>query len=124
MAFLAQGVYDNGLSHITSSVTRMVICSQEPTTYAQANATYYLGQKTSYSVGSPAAGSPNGRQVTAPSVTDGSTVNSGTASAWALVSGSELIAAGPLANPQTVTPGNPWTTPSFTIRIPAAVVAS
>lgn len=39
-------VLDNGLSEISGNVTRMVACSAEPTTFAEANATYALADVT------------------------------------------------------------------------------
>ena len=63
MAFLNDHVYDNGLSYLDTATLTLHVCSQEPTTYAQATSTYTLAN-SAISVGAPAAGSPNGRQVT------------------------------------------------------------
>lgn len=39
-------VLDNGLNEIKNNVTRMIACSAEPTTFAEANATYALADVT------------------------------------------------------------------------------
>ena len=120
MAFLGTNVYDQGLNYLDTNGTRLDICSQEPTTYAEATSTYTLGNKTSLNIGAPGAGSPDGRQVTVPSISDGTVTATGTATHWAITNGSnELLAAGPLGSSQAVTNGNPFTLTSFTIRIPA-----
>lgn len=120
MAYLGTNVYDQGLNYLDTNGTRLDICSQEPTTYAAATSTYTLGNKTSYNVGAPAAGSPNGRAVTCPAITDGTVTATGTASHWAITNASnELLAAGPLSASQAVTSGNTFTLAQFTIRIPA-----
>ena len=53
MATLANAVFDNGLSTLTTNGTRIDICSTEPTTYAEATTTYTLGNST-ITTGSPA----------------------------------------------------------------------
>lgn len=120
-AFLNDRVYDNGLSALTSETTQLVICSTQPTTYTEAFTTYKLGTKTSPTVGSPGAGSPNGRQVTVSAITDGSISASGTANSLALIdtSNSRLLTSQLLSSTQAVTSGNPFTLTSFTVRIPA-----
>ena len=123
MTVLAQTVFDAGLQLITTNANKIVICSQEPATYTEANSTYKLGEKTSVTVGSPSAGSPDGRQVTVPAVTSGTVTTSGTATHHALVDtvNSVLYAAKSLSASQAVTSGgNTFSTSSYTIRIPAA----
>lgn len=121
MGSLGTNVYDQGLNYLDTNGTRLDICSQEPTTYAQATSTYTLGNKTALNIGAPAAGSPDGRQVTVPAITDGSVTATGTATHWAITNptGSELLATGALSASQAVTSGNPFTLTSFTVRIPA-----
>jgi hypothetical protein len=120
-AFLHDNVLDNGLSYLTTNGNSLLICSGSvPTTYSAAN-TATLGSKTSPTVGSPAAGSPDGRQVTISAITDGTISTGGTAAVWALVDvgNSRLLAANTLSSSVAVTTGQ-FSLASFTIRIPAA----
>lgn len=119
MAFLANAVFDSGLSYITSNGSRIDITSTEATTYAEATSTLTLGNSTSLSVGSPADRSGGGREVTAASITDGSVTGTGTAAFYAITDGSSvLIATGALTDSQAVTSGNSFTLSAFTIGIP------
>ena len=119
MAFLANAVFDSGLSYITSNGSRIDITSTEATTYAEATSTLTLGNSTSLSVGSPADRSGGGREVTAASITDGSVTGTGTAAFYAITDGaSVLIATGALTASQAVTSGNSFTLSSFTVGIP------
>ena len=119
MAFLANAVFDSGLSYITSNGSRIDITSTEATTYAEATSTLTLGNSTSLSVGSPADRSGGGREVTAASITDGSVTGTGTAAFYAITDGSSvLIATGALTASQAVTSGNSFTLSSFTVGIP------
>ncbi len=121
MAYLNDNVMDSGLSYLQTNGTRLDICSSEPTTYAQATSTYSLGNKTSLSIGAPAAGSPNGRQVTVAAISGASVSGTGTAAYWAITNGSNtLLATGALSASQAVTSGNTWSLASFTVRIAAA----
>jgi len=122
MAFLANAVFDSGLSYITSNGSRIDITSTEATTYAEATSTLTLGNSTSLSVGSPADRSGGGREVTAASITDGSVTGTGTAAFYAITDGSSvLIATGALTASQAVTSGNSFTLSSFTVGIPDPV---
>ena len=47
MPFLSDDVLDGGLDVLDTATTTLHICSQEPTTLAEANSTYTLGNKTS-----------------------------------------------------------------------------
>ena len=124
MAFLNDHVYDNGLSYLDTATLTLHVCSQEPTTYAQATSTYTLAN-SAISVGAPAAGSPNGRQVTVAAITGGTVTGTGTGTHWAIVdaSASRLVATNALASPQALTAGNTFDQAAFTIRIPQAVSA-
>ena len=120
MVFLADNVMDSGLSYLTSVGNRIDICSQEPTTYAEATSTFTLGNKTSATVGSPTNGDSSGRKVVITAITDGSVTGTDTATHWALVSstGSELLATQSLSSSQAVTSGNTFTLPAIDITIP------
>lgn len=120
MAFLADRVYDNGLTVLDTEANRLDITTQEATTYAEATTTYTLGNKTSLSIGSPGARSGGGREVTVAAITDGTVTGTNTAVYYAVsdTSNTRLLAAGPLSASQAVTSGNTFTLSSFKIGIP------
>ena len=118
MATLANAVFDNGLSTLTSNGTRIDICSTEPTTYAEATSTYTLGNDT-ITIGSPADRTGGGREVTVGAVTTASVTGNGTAAFYAITNGTDtLLATGSLNTSQAVTSGNTFSLGSFTIGIP------
>lgn len=123
MAFLNDYVLDAALSKLDTEASHLYICSQEPTTFAQANSTYALGVKASLSVGAPADRSPNGRKVTVAAITDGSVTGTGTATHWAIVdtTNSRLLATNSLTASQAVTSGNTFTLAALDIGLPDAV---
>ena len=122
MAFIADRVLDFGLNILSTEANRLDICSSEPTTYAAATSTASLGNKTSLSVGAPAARTPDGRRVTVAQITDGTVSGTGTATHYAIVDtvNSRLLATGSLAFSQAVTSGNTFTLAAFDIGIPGA----
>ncbi len=91
MAYLNDEIFDQGLDWADTNGTRIDICSQEPTTYAQATSTYTLGNKTGLNTGATQNGDTDGRKVTVPAITDGSVTSTGTASHWALTDGSSRV---------------------------------
>lgn len=132
MPLLADRVYDNGLTVLDTEANAVYICSAEPTTYTAATAAnngttqFALGAATGGAftgIGAPAAGTPNGRQVTVNAITAGTVTATGTASHYAIVDtvNSRLLATAALTATQAVTSGNTFTLTSFTVRIPAAV---
>lgn len=125
MAFISDLILDLPLTYIQTDGDRLYICSQEPTTFTEATATYDLGVKTALSIGAPGNGTPNGRKVTVAAITDGSVTDTGTATHWAIVDfgDSELMITGQLAASQAVTSGNTFTLAAFDIRFPDAVNA-
>ena len=120
MSFLHDDVMDDGLDVLDTLADRLDICSQEPTTYAEATSTYTLGNKTSLSIGAPEDRSGGGRKVAVAAITDGSVTGTGTASHWAItdVSESKLLATGALSSSESVTSGNTFTLNAFDIGIP------
>lgn len=122
-ASLEDRVLDLGLNVLDLESTHIILCSSEPTTYAQATTTFLLGFKNfgaGAAFGSPAAGSPNGRKVSSVAVTDGTITTSGTASWWAVTdnTNSRFHAHGTISAAQVVTSGNTFSLTSFDIRIP------
>jgi len=118
-AFLADNVFDKGLEYIDTYVDELHICSQVPTTYAEAITTYSLGSKASPTIGTP-VDATSGRKVVVSAITDGAVDATNTATHFALVytGGTELVVTQELASPQAVTDGNPFTTTEFEINIP------
>lgn len=120
MASLGNRVFDYGLDALDSDADRLDICSQEPTTYAEATSTYTLGNKTSPTIGSPADRAGGGREVTVSAINDGSVTGTDTATHYAITDtvNSRLLATGSLSSSQSVTSGNTFTLTEFDIGIP------
>ena len=118
MPFLNDEVFDQGLDYADTNGTRIDICSQEPTTYAEATSTYTLGNKTGLNTGATQNGATDGRRVIVPAIADGSVTGTGTATHWALTDGSAvLIATGALSASQAVTSGNTFTLDAISLTI-------
>ena len=120
MATLNNRVFDNGLTVLDTEANKLLITSQEATTYAEGNSTYALGNSTSLSVAAPADRTGGGREVTAAAISDGSVTGNGTATHYAIVDtvNSRLLATGSLTASQVVSSGNTFSLGSFTIGIP------
>lgn len=120
MATIADYVYDAALAKLDTEANRLDICSQEPTTYAQATSTYTLGNKTSISVGVPGDRAGGGREVEVAAITDGEVTATGTATHYAITDtgNSRLLVTGSLSASQAVTDGNTFTTGAFKVGIP------
>ena len=120
MATLNNRVFDSGLSVLDTEANKIVITSQEATTFTNANATYALGNSTSLSIAAPSDRSGGGREVVVAAITDGSITATGTATHYAIVDtvNSRLLATSTLSASQSVTSGNTFTLASFTIGIP------
>lgn len=121
MAYMHDACYDAGLDEIRTNATALYICSQEPTTRTQAVTTYALGSKTSPTIAVPSDKSGGGRECVVSAISDGSCSASGTATHWALVDGTRLLATNTLTSPQAVTNGNPFTLASFPFSFNDAV---
>jgi hypothetical protein len=122
MPFIADRVLDLGLNVLDTEANRLDICSSEPAAYAAATGSASLGNKTSLSIGAPAARAPSGRRVTIAAITDGIVTATGTATHWAITdtANSRLLATGSLSASQVVTNGNTFTLGAFDIGIPGA----
>ena len=112
-------VFDLGLNVLDTEANRLDICSADPATYTAATSTNTLGNKTSLSIGAPAAGSPSGRKVTVAATTDGTVTGTATATHWAITDtvNSRLLATGSLSASQAVTSGNTFTLGAFDITL-------
>lgn len=118
-------VLDNGLAQLKALATHIYICSQEPTTYAEATSTYALGNQ-SFGAGNAITGpvdrTPNGRKVTTAAVTAGTVTGPGSATRYAVVDSvnSRLLVDNDLAAAQTVAAGNNFSLPAFDFGIPGS----
>ena len=120
MATLGDRVFDAGLSALDTEANKVLVTSQEASTYTEANATYALGNSTSLSIAAPSDRTGGGRKVTVAAVSDGSITATGTATHYAIVdtTNSRLLATAALTASQAVTNGNTFTLASFDIGIP------
>ena len=120
MATLNDRVFDNGLTVLDTEANKIVITSQEATTFTEANVTYALGNSTSLSIAAPSDRSGGGREVVVAAITDGSVTGTGTATHYAIVDtvNSRLLATSTLTASQAVTSGNTFTLSSVAIGIP------
>jgi len=117
MSFIHDDALDAALG-VIDDATALHICSAEPSTYAEATSTYDLGDKSSPSFTGPVNGDTSGRKITVDAITDGSVTATDTATHWALVDGTRLLAAGSLSSSQAVTSGNTFTLTAFDIEFP------
>jgi hypothetical protein len=112
---LDDSVIDGSLNIVKNGATQLCLCSAQPTTYAQATATYMLVLKTGLTSGSftgPADGDTNGRKLTVNATTGTSVTNGGTAVYVALCSASVLLFVDTCTS-QVLTAGNTCNTPAF-----------
>lgn len=123
MASLNDRVLDNGLTVLDTEANKILITSQEATTYLEANTTYALGNSVSLSIAAPSDRTGGGREVVVAAISDGSVTGNGTATHYAIVDtvNSRLLATGSLTTSQVVTTGNTFSLGSFTIGIPDPV---
>lgn len=120
MATLGDRVFDNGLTVLDTEANKITVTSQEASTFAEANATYALGNSTSLSINAPANRTGGGRKVTVAAISDGAITATGTATHYAIIdtSNSRLLATAALTASQSVTNGNTFTLATFDIGIP------
>jgi hypothetical protein len=120
MATMADRCFDNGLTVLDTEANKIVVTSQEATTFANANATYALGNSTSLNIASPTDRSGGGREVIAAAITDGSITGTGTITHYALIdtTNSRLLITGALSASQSVTSGNSFTIAQFAVGVP------
>jgi hypothetical protein len=120
MATLNDRVFDNGLTVLDTEANKILVTSQEATTFTEANVTYALGNSTSLSIAAPSDRAGGGREVVVAAITDGSVTGTGTATHYAIVDtvNSRLLATSTLTASQAVTSGNTFTLSSVSIGIP------
>ena len=116
MAFIADVVFDSGLTTLDTNGTQIDITTSEINLWASLAAAT-LGNDT-VNTGAPADGATDGRRVIVPAITAGSVTGTGSATHWCLSNGSSTVyAAGPLTAPQSVTSGNTFTLDAIDITI-------
>lgn len=105
-------------SDATYAATKLHVCSSQPTTYAEANATYMLAQVAidSSDFTGPANGDTNGRKISINEQADISVTNSGTAEHIALTNADTLLYVTTCTS-QALTSGNTVTVPAWDIEI-------
>lgn len=119
MPTLNDRVFDNGLTVLDTEANRVDICSQEPTTYAQATSTYSLGNTTSISISAPTNGDTSGRKVTLAAISGASVSGTGDATHYAIsdTSNTRLLVTGSLSASQSVTSGNTFSLDAVDIEL-------
>jgi hypothetical protein len=118
MGYVNDEARDQGLDWIDANGTRIDICSQEPTTYAEATSTYTLGNAAVNTGATADAATGTGRRVTVPAVSGASVTATGTATHWALTDASSvLVATGALSASTPVTNGGTFSLAAFDIII-------
>ncbi|MCK5783868.1 MAG: hypothetical protein KAH06_05435 [Desulfobacterales bacterium] len=115
MAKLGNEVLDAALNYIDTNTTVLHICTQEPTVFGTL---YSCGTKTPPEISVSGERGAGGREIDISAITDGTVTATATATNYALVSGTVLIATGALSSSQAVTSGNTFTLDAFKIGIP------
>ena len=120
MTYLNDEVFDQGLDYATTNGTRVYICSQEPTTWAEASSTYALGVIT-VTTSATTDGDVSGRKVTINTATGGTVSGTGTATHYALGDAASILVATQTITSQAVTSGNTfdWAAKDIEITDPA-----
>lgn len=120
MAYIADTVFDNGLSTAATNGDTLSITS---TTGGDPGGTYAtvttnsLADETVTPTG-PTDGAVNGRRIYVPAITNGTITNNGTAGYWALTDGTSVVyASGALSTTQVVSSGNSFTLTQVNITI-------
>lgn len=113
---IADRILEGGPARLVTEANKLTICSQDPTTYTEANATYAVAFKNTPTI-TIVDGAVSGRAAQVAAITDG-TVNPGGGDSeefWALVdtANSRLLATGPITNDQVLTNGNTFTLALF-----------
>ena len=112
---------DAGLDYISDNSAKVVLCSAQPTTFTEANATYNLAEEAVVSVDyASIADGTSGRKLTVPQCTDVTVDVTGTATHVAIISGAALLYVTTCVS-QALTAANLVTIPEWDIEIRDAV---
>ena len=121
--FALDAVLDALLEAIANAGDRLFVCSAQPTTYAEASATYMLAQHTmtegdgngDYTLGD---GAVNGRKLTVTAQATINVTNTGTALFVAICdSVAQTVLAVTTVTSQALTSGNTVSVPAFTLTV-------
>ncbi len=112
-------VLDPALDFLMDNTIKLHVCSAEPTTYTEANATYMLANSAvlDFAAVAPADGVVSGRRVSVPEVVIASITNSGTATHIALSNGVDTLYYVTECTSQVLTATNPLTVPTWDVEI-------
>jgi len=115
---------DGGLNALHNNVNSIYLCNAEPNNYNDAVNTLALGNANPGAGGTvlaPNDALPNGRIVRTIEITNGQSIVTGIAVAWALVDtvNKVLYASGLLSSSLAITVGNPFSLSAFSITFPA-----
>lgn len=112
---------DLALNDIATNTNRMYLCSQLPTTFAEAATTYNLAVKAGPTISSAQAHSGGGRELAVSAISDGVVSLSGTAMAYAFcnLTSSTLYAAKAVSATAgtAISTAAAWTCAAFTLSI-------
>ena len=110
-------VLDTALNYLTDNISVINVCSQEPTSYAEAT-TYNLAEKTGLSFGSiTPVNAVSGRKVVLPEVTDISITVTGNATYIAFTDGSSELLYVSICIPQSLVSGSAVNAPSSEVNL-------
>lgn len=126
MPFLHNNVLDNGLDALDAANLTgeaIYICSQEPTTRTEAVTTYALGNGTYATTTGVEDNGSNGRKIVIDAISGGSITADGTATHWAAVDSTNLLAANALSSSKAVTNTNTFNLAAISIIMTDAVSA-
>lgn len=124
---ISDTVFDVSLQYLKDNVTKIVMCSQEPTNYTEANATYALAPVTVTGTDFTIAnGATDGRKVTVAQKTGQTVTANGTIThaAWLDVSNTALLAVTKLSTNRAVTTADTITMPAHFVALRDAAVAT
>lgn len=118
---VATEVYDAALNNVKNNANKMVVCSAQPTTFAEANATYMLANVAmasgDFTVG---AGDVSGRKVQIAAKSGVTVTNSGTATHVAVIdTTNSLLKLVTTCTSQALTAGNTVNIPTWKDEIQA-----
>lgn len=114
--YLSNTVLDGGLEELQTA-TELRICTALPADRAAAISTS-LATVSTPPVNAPDNHPSGGRRVTIDSISGGNVTVTGTATHWALINGTELLAAAELITPRDVGAGSTLTLGAVAIRFP------
>jgi hypothetical protein len=121
MPLVSDALYDLLLNAIKNNGLKITICSQAPTTYTEANATYSRGSKviSSSDFTGPANGDVSGRKLAVNAIAGISVSSSGNVTHVAIVdtSNTNLLIVSALDQAYTVTSGGSVNTAAFDVEI-------